>query len=293
MVKREIKTQEDLAKYLPREEDPDEEAKDPAEYLKNVDPELLDKLRHMQTDPDLLRPAPPSETAYVPPTALPDAAQDDEPTTRAEKRVELKLPRMSDAPTAPSLKRLEGEPEVPGVVKGPSAYAPSTKRGALPAPGKHRVSARTAALGALLGLVPVLLMIVVVEEKLRHPPSSGAESAHTAMEPAAPVPSVAATVATAVQPSAAPVTTAPSPSAPASASAVPSASATAEPAASPPAVGPHKTKPHATVEDPYGDASAPSPRKTAEPAPLPPPPTPPPPSAPPAPPAPSSPRWFP
>jgi hypothetical protein len=252
MAKREIKTKEDLAKYLPDAAAIEEAMRESIDYGKEVDPALVEKLQHMKTDPGILRPAPPSETAYVPPTTLPGSAQDDEPTMRAERKVELKVPRMSDAPTAPSLKRLEGEPEVPGVVKGPSAYAPKGTRAA--AKDAQRISTRTAVL-ATLAFASAALVLVAMARIMRQPAPPEAGSARMAMEPAAPVPSVAATAAqtaTAAQPSAA-----------LSASAVPSASASAGPAASPPTVGPHKTKPHATLDDPYGEASAPSPPTTA------------------------------
>ncbi len=274
------KPPEDLDKYRPDEATADavmNDPIDPVDYARRVDPKLIARLEELNRQSANPGPAPPSVTAYVPPTPLAEASQDRTTLPRAVPKVELAVPpSRSESPTEPSLKRLEGEPEVPGVVKGPSAYAPKERRAAA-TKGGQRIPKRTAVL-ATLAFASAALVLVAMARIVRQAAPSEAASARMAMEPAAPVPSVAATVATAALPSAAPVTSAPAPSAPSSASAVPSASASAEPA-SPPAVGPHKTKPHATADDPYGDGAMPSPRKTAEPAPLPPP-TPPPSSAP-------------
>jgi hypothetical protein len=267
-----MRTQDPLDKYLPDEATADAAMNGPTEFKSKADPKLtarLEELNRQSANPAALPPAPASVTAYVPPTPLAEASQDRTTLPRVEPKVELAVPpSRSESPTEPSLKRLEGEPEVPGVVKGPSAYAPKERR-ASATKGAQPVSTRTAVLATLAVLAPVLMVIAVMGRVMRQPGPSEAASARMEMETAAPVPSVAATAA---QPSAAPVTSARAPSAPPSASAVPSASVSAEPSASPPAVGPHKTKPHATVEAPYGDASAPSPRKTAEP--VTPPPTP-------------------
>jgi hypothetical protein len=230
------KTPIDLSEYLPDEATARAMAEESVEYNKNVDPKLLARLEELKrrgSSPSLPRVAPASVSAYVPPTRIPQSL-------RADAKVEIAaLPAPTEFPTQPSLRRLDGEPDVPGVVKGPRWPRP--------------VSVRTATLAVLAVLAPVVLVILMMGRATREPDHNRGASTATgaASAAAAPVPSASASTApTAV------LTAAPAPS--------------AEPSATASAVLPAPTgaaptqKPH-HVEDPY-DAAPPVPPSTTAPS---------------------------
>ena len=226
----------------------------PAPYNKDVDPELREKLARLKREggssPFLMRVAPPSVAAYVPPTELPStgAAND---SGRAAPKVEVDVPSAaSELPTQPSLKRLEGEPDlpIPGLVKGASRARTQALQ-APPDAGKLRLSA----LAVLAVLVPLLVVIVVMGRIMRE---------QHAKDVAAAAATSTATLAMTAQPSAAPsaMATAASTAPPAPpASAVPSTgpTATASPAVPAPTGAATKRRPHGEPVDPY-DAAPPA-----------------------------------
>ena len=208
------KTPIDLSEYLPDPETARAMAQEPIEYNKNVDPKLRARLEELRrnSSPSLPRVAPPSDAAYVAPTALPA----NNVTLPRVAKVNVAPPRESDRETQPSLKRIEGEPELAGV-----------ERRRVPAP----VSLRTAVLAVLAVLAPVVLVVVLMgREKGQY---GAAATGSTTVS--APVVSVSATAA--VAPS---VTATAVPSVTAAASAPPvaptsTAAATVAPAAPIPA----------------------------------------------------------
>lgn len=229
------KTPIDLSEYLPDPETAKAMAQGPIEYNKNVDPKLrarLEELKSRGSSPSLPRVAPPSVAVYVPPTKVPEAP-------RADAKVEIAAPPApSEFPTQPSLRRLEGEPDLPGVVKGTRWPRP--------------VSLRTATLAVLAVLAPVVLVIVVMGRVTQNPDHNRGASTSAAAPSAAAsqVPSAGTSAAaTAV------VTAAPAPSATPSSTAPAAAAATAAPTG---AAG--RPRPHATApDDPYDAAPAPVP----------------------------------
>ncbi len=221
-------TPTDLDQYLPDEAAEAEIMAGPTEGNK-VDPELIEKLRRLGTNPEIMRVAPPSVTEYVAPTALPGAGSGERTAKRAEARVEVAVPlKETDFPTMPSLKRLHGEPEVPGVVRGPSAVAPSEDQ------GETREGSRTKGRAAALIVAAVLLpMILVIIFRGRTTPQPGADSGTgsataTPVLSAAPIAPTAPSVPVRAIPSTEP--TAPVPVAPASVAAPPAAAPTFKPA---------------------------------------------------------------
>lgn len=235
----------DISEYEPDEATADEMAERPAEYNKNVDPALrarLDELRRRGSSPSLPRIALPSVTAYVPPTEIREAP-------RPEAKVEVVLPpAVSEYPTQPSLRRLHGEPEVPGVVKG--------------ARGQRPISARAAALAVLAVLAPVVLVIVLMGRGTRKPERDSAPPAATGAAASA-----SATVSVAASPLP-PTAASSSPAAPVTAT--PASSATASTTATavvpvPTGAAP-KPRPKEAIDDPY-DASVPAPPPSATAAP--------------------------
>jgi hypothetical protein len=223
------KTPIDLSEYLPDPETAKAMAQGPIEYNKNVDPKLrarLEELKRRGSSPSLPRVALPSVTVYVPPTEIPEAP-------RADAKVEIAVPPApSEFPTQPSLRRLEGEPDLPGVVKSPRWASP--------------VSVRTATLAVLAVLVPVVLVIIVMGRATQKPDLDRAASASTAASSAtaSPMPPTVASTAPAAV-----VTAAPAPSA------EPSATPSAAPAA--PTGAAHRPKPRATAHDDPYDAAPP------------------------------------
>lgn len=158
----------------------------PTEFKSKADPRLvarMEELNRLSSSPEILRVAPPSATAYVPPTEL----RADTKVARPEARVELALPSSRhESPTMPSLKRLEGEPELPGVVQAPSPGA----RGVL------RVSARGAALTGLAVFCLLLVILLVGRTTTGRSERGGAASATapvpTATQSASPTPTATA-----------------------------------------------------------------------------------------------------
>ena len=247
------KTPIDVSEYLPDEATARAMAQGPIAYNQDVDPKLLarlEELKRMSSNPDLLRPAPASTTEYVPPREVRSAGSEDATLPRAEPKVEVAPPPgPSDYPTQPSLKRLDGEPELPGVVN-----ARSTAR-------SRHVSVRSALLAVLAVVLPVLVVIVLMGRGMQRAEQAGAVSANPAIVPTARA-SVEPTVAVSASPTAAESAT-PTP--------------TAGPSATVSAVVPAlKPKPRGTWDDPYGAArvptppTAPSAKPTAEPSAAPP-----------------------
>ena len=220
----------------------------PAPYNKDVDPELRAKLAQLKREggssPFIMRVAPPSVAAYVPPTELPSTSVAND-GGRAEPKVEVDLPSSpADYPTQPSLQRLEGEPDVlvPGVVKRAGNARTRTQQAR---PGAIKL--RSAVLAVLAVLVPVVLVIIVMGRIMRQQaPRDAAPPAATSTPTAKPSALPSATMSA--------VTTAAASSTPVP-SAVPSTapSATASGAVHGAPRQPH----HTTVDDPY-DAAAPT-----------------------------------
>jgi hypothetical protein len=255
------KTPIDLREYMPDDATADAMAEEPARYNRDVDPALLERLAELKrrtSSPDILPAAPASFAVYVPPTELQAGRPEDAASPRAKPKVEIDTPLPgSEYPTLPSLKRLEGEPEMPGVEKG----ARGQGHGKAPLISVRPVTARGAAVAVLVVVAPVLLVILVMGSGKRNPelaatsPMSVATGSEAAAKPSG-VPSAAASVA--LVPSAEPSATA----------------STAVP------VGPTsagaRQKPRNAVEDPYDAApSAASsvtaaPQATAEPSAAPP-----------------------
>lgn len=250
----------DLREYQPDEAAADAMAERPADYNKNVDPKLrarLDELRRAGSNPDIGRAAPPSEAAYVPPVEIKGADPDRATLPRTEAKVELSPPPgPRDYPTQPSLKRFEGEPDLPGVVKLPSA----PERGAAPRERAQRVSARTMVTAVLAVVLPVLMVIFLVGRVGREPERNGA--------PTSPPASATAAVPVATVPP--PHTSEPRASAsgpePRASASGPEPTATASTAVPAPTGAAPRPKPRGAVDDPY-DASAPSPAPSATAAP--------------------------
>ena len=214
------KTPINLSEYMPDEATARAMAEESVEYNKNVDPKLLARLEELRrnSSPSLPRVAPPSDAAYVAPTATPA----NNVTLPRVAKVNVVPLRESDRETQPSLKRLEGEPELAGV-----------ERRRVPAP----VSLRTAVLAVLAVLAPVVLVVVLMgREKGQY---GAAATGSTTVS--APVVSVSATAAVAP-----------------SATATASVTATTVPSAVPAAVSAQPVKPRATAtDDPY-DAAPPT-----------------------------------
>src|ERR1700691_2242141 len=120
----------------------------PTEFPSKGDPKLvarLKELNRLSSNPELLPPAPPSVAVYVPPVEVRAAGPQDR---RAEPKVELDVPpAASEYPTQPSLKRLEGEPDlpVPGVVTKTARRA----RERTPQAPSRPITPRSAALALL------------------------------------------------------------------------------------------------------------------------------------------------
>jgi hypothetical protein len=229
-------TPTDLDEYLPDAAARAELAAGSPDYNRNVDPKLVEKLRGMGTNPDLLRVAPPSVKEHVGPTEVPGAGHDRKSAPRGQARVEL----ATERPTTPALKRLQGEPDVPGVVKGPSTVAPPD-----PQTAGQRVSPRAAVLAVLAVLIPVLIVIVVMGRVARE------ERNGTVPSVASGDPAVTTSALPAPAVSTAP--TASSSSAPAP-SITPTAVAPASTSAAAPAPTVPKHQPRGALEEPRGPA---------------------------------------
>ena len=184
------KTPINLSEYMPDEATARAMAEESVEYNKNVDPKLLARLEELRrnSSPSLPRVAPPSDAAYVAPTATPA----NNVTLPRVAKVNVVPLRESDRETQPSLKRLEGEPELAGV-----------ERRRVPAP----VSLRTAVLAVLAVLAPVVLVVVLMGREKRQPggaatavPSATATASTTATAEPSTVPAVVPTPPVPAQP---------------------------------------------------------------------------------------------
>ena len=233
------KTPINLSEYMPDEATARAMAEESVEYNKNVDPKLLARLEELRrnSSPSLPRVAPPSDAAYVAPTATPA----NNVTLPRVAKVNVVPLRESDRETQPSLKRLEGEPELAGV-----------ERRRVPAP----VSLRTAVLAVLAVLAPVVLVVVLMGREKRQP--GGAATAVPSATAKATATAVPSATATAVP----------------SATATASTTATAEPSTVPavvptPPVPAQPVRPRAMApDDPYDAAppAATAPSVTAQPS---------------------------
>jgi hypothetical protein len=176
----------DVSEYLPDEATADAVAEGPNEYNRNIDPKLrarLAELKRLDSDPDVLRVAPPSVAVYVKPTEVRVAVADDKAGALPKVKLAPSSPSR-ELPTMPSLKRIRGEPEVPGVVTAPSTIGSSGDHGVeSPKPGQ-RASVRTAMLAVLAVLVPMIIVILLMGHAMRHPEHDSPAPAITATEPA-------------------------------------------------------------------------------------------------------------
>jgi len=183
---------EDLDKYLPDRAAAEAVLNGPIPYNRNIDPKLRERqreLNRLSSEPEPLRPAPPSVTAYAE-AEIREANPEHKTLPRIEPRVELAVPPApSEMPTQPSLKRIEGEPEVPGVVSG------------VPRRGLLGISWRGAALAVLTVFLPVLLVIVLMGREVRKAEHER-EASVSAARPTAPSPAPSAPLP--VAPTAAP-----------------------------------------------------------------------------------------
>ncbi len=253
------KTPDDLDRYLPDKATREAVLNGPTEFKSQADPKLvarLEELNRMSSEPEPLRPAPPSVTAYAE-AEIREADPEHKTLPRMEPKVELAVPPApSEMPTQPSLRRIEGEPEVPGVEQRVA------RRGLL------RVPFRTAALAVLSVFIPVLIVIVLMGRATRTGERAGAAPPMTAIEPARiapPVPVGSAATAPSSSASSAPATSAaPAPSS--TPNAAPNASST------PPAPAPMgarvKPRRRGAPNDPYDapPATAASPTSPVAPA---------------------------
>ena len=247
----------DLDKYRPDEATAEKVMNGPLEYNRDIDPELRARHRALSRLSSNPGAAPPSEAVeYVPPTELRAART----PARDEPRVKVALPpSRNESPTQPSLRRIEGEPEVPGVVRAPSPGA----RG-LPRPVVFVL---------LAVLIPVLAVFFFRGLVARQPDPNREVPAASATvgEPAAMLSAVTSSV---------PAVQRPTPSEEPSATASPRASASASPAGHAPIGVLPKHPPHAGTQEPHDAPPAPpnpvptaapteTPRPAATPAPAP------------------------
>lgn len=239
---------QDLDKYRPDEATAEAVMNGPTEFKSKADPKLIARLKELNrlsSNPEILPAAPPSVATYVPPMDVPGASGDETTLPRGEPKVELALPpSRSESPTQPSLRRLEGEPELPGVVKRPARARPPHAR---PRP----ISLRGAVFAVLAVLAPVLVVIFVMGRAMRNPRPDGAASALATSSPSAQtsaLPAATVSAAPTVVNSAAP---APSVNPSAKTSATTSAAVPGPTGAAP------KPRPHVAPDDPY-DAAPPA-----------------------------------
>jgi hypothetical protein len=193
---------DDLSKYLPDEATANAATEEAATYDKEISrPELLERLARLKTNPDLLKAAPESVQAYVPPTAVPDRSDPTLPHARVQVAVAAP-PRPQELPTMPALKRLAEEHHVqPGAVEGGALQA-SKSAPRTPAATTPRPSVRALVLGVLAVLAVLLPLLVVILLFVKPQQDADAKSLGTAATSA--TVAVTATAATAAAPSAAP-----------------------------------------------------------------------------------------
>jgi len=241
-------TPTDLDQYLPDEASVAEFVAGPTAGNR-VDPALVEKLRRMGTNPNIMRVAPPSVTEYVAPTALPGAGSGERTARRAEAKVEVAVPlKATEFPTMPSLKRVQGEPEVPGVVKGQPREASKRTRG------------RTAVLIFAVVLLPLILVILFRGRTMPQPAAAPTTTSPKVAPTLSPVPTAPSALVRTV-PSAEPSSLAPI--APASAAAAPAPAPTLKPSgrvlkdrtAAPTAGGPATAAPIAPTAVPLAPAA--------------------------------------
>jgi hypothetical protein len=193
---------DDLSKYLPDEATANAATEEAATYDKEISrPELLERLARLKTNPDLLKAAPESVQAYVPPTAVPDRSDRTLPHARVQVAVAAP-PRPQELPTMPALKRLAEEHHVqPGAVEGGALQA-SKSAPRTPAATTPRPSVRALVLGVLAVLAVLLPLLVVILLFVKPQQDADAKSLGTAATSA--TVAMTATAATAAAPSAAP-----------------------------------------------------------------------------------------